>query len=461
MSRKSPRIIVVVLAVLALVLSACSEDDEKPAAEKSATEKPTAAKPRGLDGDWAGAIEVPGAPLDIGVTFADGGATITIPAQGLDAAELTDVRTTEADVAFAVPQLAPDATFAGTYSAATDRITGKLSTSGQELAVSLERGTVAPLERPQEPKEPFPYRSEDVSFEAGEVTIAGTLTLPEGEGEGEGPYPAVVLLTGAGAQDRDEQGFAHKPFLVLADALTRSGYAVLRTDDRGVGGTAGSDDDATYDDLVADALAMTDFLRERPEIDPERIGLMGHSQGGYLAPLAASRAPEKVAFTVLMAGPAQTGCEVLKYQARAQLELQGQSTPAKLRESDEANQRLCDLLAAGDLDGARALEPTVTPTMAAQTTYDPEPALRALKVPSLAFFGSKDVQVPPSLNEPLMRRFLQENADATVHVFPGANHLMQPAQSGTPDEYAQLTTTIDPDVLAYVTTWLKENVPAR
>lgn len=456
MSRQSPRLIAVVLAVLALVLSACSQDDKKPAAQKPATEKPSAAEPRGLDGDWTGAIEVPGAPLDIGLTFADGGATITIPAQGLDAAELTEVRTSATDVAFAVPQLAPDATFAGTYSPATDRITGKLTASGQELAVSLERGTVAPLERPQEPKEPFPYRSQDVSFEAGDVTIAGTLTLPEGEG----PFPAVVLLTGAGAQDRDEQGFAHKPFLVLADALTRSGYAVLRTDDRGVGGTTGSDDDATYDDLVADALAMTDFLRERPEIAADRIGLLGHSQGGYLAPLAASRAPEKVAFTVLMAGPAQTGCEVLKYQARAQLELQQQGTPAKLRDSDAANQRLCDLMAAGDLDGARALDPTVTPTMAAQTTYDPEPALRALRVPTLAFFGSKDIQVPPSLNEPLMRRFLQDDPDATVHVFDGANHLMQPAQSGTPDEYAQLTTTIDPDVLAYVTTWLKEHVPS-
>jgi pimeloyl-ACP methyl ester carboxylesterase len=452
MSRKSPRIIVLVLAVLALVLSACSEDDEK----KPAAEKPAAEAPRGLDGDWAGVIEVPGAPVDVGLTFAGDGATITIPAQGLEDAELTGVRTTDTEVAFEAPQIAPDATFSGTYAPATDRITGKLTAAGQDLAVSLERGTVAPLERPQEPTEPFPYRSEDVSFEAGDVTIAGTLTTPEGEG----PFPAVVLLTGAGAQDRDEQGFAHKPFLVLADTLTRSGYAVLRTDDRGVGGTTGSDDDATYDDLVADALAMTDFLRERPGIDAERIGLMGHSQGGYLAPLAASRAPDKVAFVVLMAGPAQTGCEVLKYQARAQLELQQQGTPDKLKESDAAQQRLCDLMAAGDLDAARALDPTVTPTMAAQTTYDPEPALRALQVPALAFFGSKDIQVPPSLNEPLMSRFLEGNADATVHVFEGANHLMQPATSGTPDEYAQITTTIDPDVLTYVTTWLEEHVPS-
>ncbi|XBB68534.1 alpha/beta fold hydrolase [Nocardioides sp. WV_118_6] len=453
MSRSSPRIIVLALAVLALVLSACSQDDKKkPAAEKP----PTAQEPRGLDGDWAGVIEVPGAPVDVGLTFSGDGATITIPAQGLEDAELTGVRTTDTEVAFEAPQIAPDATFAGTYAAATDRITGKLTAGGQDLAVSLERGTVAPLERPQEPEEPLPYRSEDVSFEAGDVTIAGTLTSPEGEG----PFPAVVLLTGAGAQDRDEQGFAHKPFLVLSDALTRAGYAVLRTDDRGVGGTTGSDADATYDDLTADALAMTDFLRERPEIDPERIGLMGHSQGGYLAPLAASRAPEKVAFVVLMAGPAQTGCEVLKYQARAQLELQQQGTPDKLKESDAANQRLCDLLTAGDLDGARALDPTVTPTMAAQTAYDPQPALRALRVPTLAFFGSKDIQVPPSLNEPLMRRFLSEDADATVHVFAGANHLMQPATSGTPDEYAQITTTIDPDVLTYVTTWLEEHVPS-
>ncbi|WP_436698327.1 alpha/beta hydrolase family protein [Nocardioides sp. BYT-33-1] len=448
MPRQTPRLAVLVLAVLALVLTACSADEKEP--ERGA--------PRSLDGDWAGVIEVPGAPIDVGITFAGGGARITIPAQGLSDAELTDVRTTRTDVAFAAPQVSPDATFAGTYSSSTDRITGELSAGGQTLGVRLERGKVAAPKRPQEPATPFPYRVQAVTFDAGEVTIAGTLTTPEGTG----PYPAVVLLTGAGAQDRDEQGFGHKPFLVLSDALTRAGYAVLRTDDRGVGGTSGSDADATYDDLTADALAMTDFLRERSEIDPERIGLLGHSQGGYLAPLAASRAPDKVAFVVLLAGPAQTGCEVLTYQGRAQLELR-QAPAEELRASDESTQRLCDLLERGDLDGARALlregADAVTPTMAAQTTYDPEPALRALDVPTLAIYGEKDIQVPPSLNAAPMRRFLQDNGDATVHVAEGVNHLMQPAASGLPDEYAQITTTIDPGVLSDLTTWLQEHVP--
>ncbi|MDQ6524165.1 alpha/beta fold hydrolase [Nocardioides sp. LHD-245] len=448
MPRQAPRTLALTLAlVVVLVLAACSKEERRPG------------KPRGLDGDWVGVIEVPGAPIDLGLTFADGGATITIPAQGLSDAELTEVRTTSTEVEFRAPQVSADAAFAGSYRASTGRLTGTLTAGGQSLAVSLERGKVAAPERPQEPATPLPYRVEGVTFDAGDVTIAGTLTTPEGAG----PFPAVVLLTGAGAQDRDEAGFGHKPFLVLSDALTRAGYAVLRTDDRGVGGTTGSDDDATYEDLTADALAMTDFLRARPEVDAERIGLLGHSQGGYLAPLAAARAPEKVAFVILVAGPAQTGCEVLKYQGRAQLELQ-QGTPEQLSASDASTQRLCDLLKAGDLDGARALlgddgAATLTPTMAAQTNYDPEPALRALRVPTLALFGSKDIQVPPALNAAPMRRFLQGNGDATVHVVDGANHLMQPAGTGTPDEYAQITTTIDPGVLGYLTTWLQEQVP--
>lgn len=313
------------------------------------------------------------------------------------------------------------------------------------------------------------YSSTDVTVRNAGVTIGGTLTIPDREG----PFPAVVLVPGGGKQNRDEEFARHKPFLVLADTLTKAGYAVLRTDDRGVGATTGDKDDATYEDLVSDILSQISYLSERPDIDRTRIGVLGHSQGGSLAPLVAEKAPDKVAFTVLMAGPAQTGCDLNKHQMRVQLQAAGTVSADRLAASDDSIQTECDLLRAGDFDEARRnaraanqelpeaeranpddIDKAINRQYAAQVTYDPAPALRALEIPTLALFGTKDVQVNAADNEPLMRKLLAGNPGATVHTFEGANHLMQLAETGMPDEYARIETTIDPTVLDYLKTWL-------
>ena len=154
------------------------------------------------------------------------------------------------------------------------------------------------------------HTSTEVTVAHGDVVLAGTLTVPAGPG----PHPAAVLVTGRGPHDRDETLGPHRPFRLLADTLARAGVAVLRTDDRGVGGSTGSLVGATYDDLVGDGLAGVELLRSRPDVDPAQVGLIGHSEGGYLAPLAAGRGP--VAFVVSLAGPAVPGTDVLVEQSR-------------------------------------------------------------------------------------------------------------------------------------------------
>lgn len=330
--------------------------------------------------------------------------------------------------------------------------------------------------RPQEPRPPFPYRSEEVSYRSGDIGLAGTLTMPEGDG----PFTAVLLLTGSGPQDRDETLYGHKPFLLLADTLTRAGYAVLRVDDRGVGGSGGDLARAGYDGLAADALAGVEYLKGRSDIDPARVGLLGHSEGGYLAPLAAQRSGA-VAFVILMAGPALSGEDVLALQNRLLFEAAG-VPPEQVEAQDAFIHELAGLLRAADYPAAEALtrrrleqqsatlpegrRPTpqeigdqaraaTTPTRRSFLTYDPGPALDALNIPVLAFYGGKDLQVPATQNEPALRERLADHPDATVRTFPGLNHLMQPATTGGLDEYARTQTTISPEVLHLITGWMQ------
>ncbi len=440
-----------------------------------------------LTGAWRGNIELPEAPLAIGVTLADGTdgltGTIDIPAQGIDDLPLTDVARSGSNLTFGLQGVPGtpvfDGTVAGTGEAA--RITGDFTQSGQTFPFTLTRGVMEAAARPQEPQPPFPYRSEAVRFQNGEVMLAGTLTLPEGEG----PFAAVLLITGSGPQDRDETIAGHKPFLLLADTLTRAGYATLRVDDRGVGGSSGDLNQATYDDLTGDVLAGIAFLRVHAAIARERIGLFGHSEGGYLAPLAAGRSDD-VAFVMMMAGPAVSGEAVLLLQNR--LIYEGLGLPEAQVEAQVAYiQQLSTLLEQKNYEAAKVLSrkrivaqyaalpeaqrpspaeqeaaieaqttnSLITPNFRAFVTYDPHPALEALNVPVLAFYGGKDIQVPPQQSAPVLRDILSDKADATVRVFPNLNHLMQPATTGGFEEYAQIETTLSPAVLELVTSWLE------
>jgi pimeloyl-ACP methyl ester carboxylesterase len=369
--------------------------------------------------------------------------------------------------------------FEGTLNAEATEIDGTWRQGGQELPLLLTRGEPPALKRPQEPKPPFPYASTEVRVPqtVDGITLAGTLTMPASSA----PVPAVILITGSGPQDRDETLLGHKPFLVIADALTRAGVAVLRLDDRGVGGSTGSLETATTVDLARDTAAAIDWLAHQPGIDPGRIGLIGHSEGGLIAPMLATTRKD-VAFMALLAGPAQRGDALLLEQigllagasgvdaagvdalrrtlsslierakdpAPSQAELQGALRGALLAAASELPQGIYAIL-----DPYPVM--LASPWMRAFLAYDPAPALEQVRCPTLALFGGRDLQVPAGSNEPLARAALSKSGlgdRVTIRIVPGVNHLFQPCTTGGVAEYAQIETTIDPATLKELVDWI-------
>lgn len=331
--------------------------------------------------------------------------------------------------------------------------------------------------RPQTPKPPFPYRTEEVVVQSAPgVRLAGTLTLPQGKG----PFPAAVMITGSGAQDRDETILGHKPFAVIADRLTRDGIAVLRVDDRGFAGSTGDFASATDDDFAVDAASNVAFLRSRPDIDPARIGLIGHSEGGLVAPKVAAK-DTKIAFIVLMAGPGVPLSEVLKLQRAKLAPAMGQN-PEQIRrlqdlldhvdaamrgakDEAEANSRAVTVIKAEGGDLVR--QPGAAESLAAQLSsgwmrdlvdYDPAPTLAKVRCPILALNGSKDGQVPPEQNLPAIRAATRANPDVTIVELPGLNHLFQTANTGAVGEYADIEETIAPIALDTMSAWIRAHV---
>jgi pimeloyl-ACP methyl ester carboxylesterase len=368
-----------------------------------------------------------------------------------------------------------------------------LNESGSEIAGTWTQTVPLPLvlrrtdklpevKLPQEPKRPYPYDEQEVSYEnktAG-VKLAGTLTVPRTGA----PHAAVLLITGSGAQDRNEAIAGHKPFLVLADYLTRRGIAVLRVDDRGVGGSTGGA--GTTEDFAGDALAGVEFLKSRKEIDRKRIGLIGHSEGGLIAPLAATRSAD-VAFIVMLAGTGVPGAKIIAAQSYAVPRSSGASEegatmnrdvamlmvdsvmqekdPAAARERFE--ERLATLTS-GWTDAQRSLMNSMRPQVQAQMkafadpwfrtflTLDPKPVLMKVKVPVLAINGELDTQVLAQQNLPAIEEALKAggNKDYSVVRLPGLNHLLQRAKTGSPGEYAQIQETMAPAALDVVGDWI-------
>lgn len=433
-------------------------------------------------GAWQGVIGPDVINLNIAVVFEEFEgelqASITIPVQGFEGALSID-ELTEDSIVMSIKGIPGDPSFDGTL--LEDSITGSFTQGGQELAFSLERSSEAvSLQRPQDPVEPYPYKTEELSFSNGAINIAGTLSLPEGEG----PFAAVVMITGSGPQDRNEALAGHRPFLVLADAMTKAGFAVLRTDDRGVGGTTGDLSQASYEDLAGDVMAAIAFLAEREDIDASKIGLFGHSEGGFIAPLVASK--QDIAFLISMAGPSVSGAEVLNLQNRLILEQEGASEE-EIQAQLNYLQSLGDALSREAYSEAKALtearvresfanaDPADLPDEAMQEqllemqvasvatpyfrnifVFDPQPYLKELDMPVLAFYGHKDIQVDAEQNQEPLELALANNADATIRVFEGLNHLMQPADTGALSEYETIDITIAPEVLELVTSWLSE-----
>ncbi len=441
-----------------------------------------------LEGAWKGSLSIMGQQLAIQVTFTPQGdslaATIDIPQQAAMKLPLRGVGYAHPNIRFELPAGPTVASFEGTRSG--DSISGRFSQAGYNGTFSLTPGALT-ADPPDDTTAP-PYRSEEVTFKNGDGVLAGTLTLPEGTG----PHPAVVLVTGSGPQNRDEEIFGFKPFKIIADHLTRAGIAVLRYDDRGVGGSTGASPDQTTNDFAADAITAVSTLADRPDIDAARIGILGHSEGGIVAPIAATKS-DRVSFIVLLAGTAWPGDTIIMSQIETLMRAGGADSTTIVRTLttqrmlyvalrtntgwDDVRTRMReDMLT--NLDSmpaeARAMITNVDSTvdgrieMQLSSTrtgwfrhfidFDPATVLRAVRVPVLALFGEKDVQVPAKMNMQRMKEAFKKGGvrDFTIKVIPSANHLFQVAEKGTVDEYATLPKRFAPGVLETISGWILE-----
>ncbi|MDQ8028129.1 MAG: alpha/beta fold hydrolase [Brevundimonas sp.] len=421
-----------------------------------------------IAGGWEGRITVGGQSIRIVFNVAaDGTTTMDSPdqgARGIAATSAVEGRT----VRFTVPAIG--GRFEGQMSEDGRSLTGSLAQGGMTVPLVMARGEIAAApSRPQTPQPPFAYRSEEVAFDnpaAPGVRLAGTLTLPQGDG----PFPVAVLITGSGPQDRDETILDHKPFAVWADALTKRGVAVLRYDDRGVAGSTGDFAAATSADFATDVRAAVDYLASRPDIDRGRIGLIGHSEGGIIAPFAVQQGAP-VAWVVTLAGPTVPGGAVVEEQVRLMGQAAGGS-PEQVAAGGVVQAALMRAVA-DNADDPAAVSREVEAILVAAgqpqrqaaaagaqmssawyrwlVVHNPADSLRAVRVPMLAVYGSKDLQVSPDQNVPPLRTL---KPDAEIVVLPGLNHLLQPATTGHVQEYAATETTLAPEAISTVVDWV-------
>jgi len=424
-------------------------------------------------GDWSGTLSTGGQQLEIVYRIEHHGdalaGSMDVPAQGAAGLPLRSVTVDDKRLIIEMA-LAGDARFEGTRS--DDSIEGTFSQAGQSFPMTLERAEAkAPPARPQEPGEDVPYEVQDVTFTGADGTrLAGTITKPRGAG----PFPGVVLVSGAGPHDRDGSFMNHRPLLVLADHLTRAGFAVLRFDERGVGESEGEFASATAEALAGDISAGTQFLGQRDDLDSRRIGLITHSEGGRTASLVVGDDSE-VDFLILLAAPARPGIESLRAQsaqtnnptvllqaAMADAAL-GAGDAAKVETAmrDAAQEVLADfeeqqLAAFGGQEAAvvdQLVQALGQPQARFTLHHDPRPAIRQAEIPVLAVYGDKDRQMNPDAAAGAWRAALGESAD--VETLPGLNHFLQPAETGAPSEYATIEQTLAPEVLARIVAWLE------
>lgn len=427
-----------------------------------------------IEGYWKGNLKmgVNTLALCMNVTTNDGAMNVTLdsPDQGVYDIPAENVCFVHDTLSWEVQSIA--ASFKGCLQG--DTLRGGFTQMGLTLSLNLIK---VPKEtkavRPQDPREPFPYTIVELSFvnERDQIALAGTLTLPEGEG----PFPAVVLVSGSGAQNRDEELMNHRPFWVLADHLTRSGVAVLRYDDRGVGASEGDAAAATTLDLSYDAEAAFDFLRRHSAVDASKVGILGHSEGGLINFMVAARRPE-VGFIISLAGPAVNGMEVTREQQNAiytamgmpevQVEANRLMTDAMYdviawsHNETQASDSLQSLLLSYGMNDSlaqRTAEPLLNPWMYYFLKYEPASAIAATQCPCLLLNGTKDLQVVAKQSfdayQALIERYGKQNM--TLREMPGLNHLFQHCDKGTPDEYAKIDETIAPEVLEAIVGFVK------
>ena len=462
------------------------------------------AVPPPADETWAGTLDavIQKLPLRFRIgKGADGKADVRMDSLGQKAGGFRAERVVAGE-AWTIKVPAVKGEFAGKLGP-DGKLTGSWKQGGANLPLVLEKvaaGAAAALppeqRRPQTPKPPFPYDVREAAFRntVDGVDLAGTLTLPQGAG----PWPAVVLVSGSGQQDRDETLMDHKPFLVLADALSRAGIAVLRYDDRGVGGSGGDPTKATSVDFARDAEAAIEWLKERPDIDPARIGVVGHSEGGLIAALLAARRTD-LAGIVMLAGTGVDGGRILVSQGELVLKSEGLGDADQIRRSRIMQEAMIDAVRGSDdasdpaalaaqagariradlgdetekadeaakaqLDAAVAdgLRRLTAPWFRFFIGHDPATALAKVSCPVLAIIGEKDVQVDPALNLPAIRQALAAggNTDATVEELPGLNHLFQTCTTGAVSEYDRIEETLAPVAIATVRDWLVKRLGSK
>jgi hypothetical protein len=483
-----PKIGLALVAAFATTFLFASQSLAEPPPAAASSAAPGGSASRSLQGFWQGAIEVGALKLRIWARVtqaADGSYTATMdsPDQGAKDLPVSAVTVHGDSVRFELKNLG--AAFDGRLDATASTLTGNWHQGGQSLPLVLARSEEQHVAaRPQEPKKPYPYDEEEVTYasDAPGVQLAGTLTLPRSKM----PCTAVLLITGSGPQDRDEALLGHRPFLVLADYLTRRGIAVLRVDDRGTGKSTGKFATATSRDFARDARGGVAYLRGRKEIDPKRIGLLGHSEGGLIAPMVAAQSRD-IAFIVLLAGPGLTGDEILLRQGALIAKAMGASDStvarsravqertyavlksepdsataqkkihaiqaeafAKLTEAEKNSMHMSESM----ID--QQIKAVMSPWFRYFLTYDPRPTLQQVKCPVLAIDGDLDLQVPPKEDLDAIAAALKKggNKDYKTVQLPKLNHLFQTCKTGSPSEYGTIDETIAPVALDTIGDWI-------
>lgn len=432
-------------------------------------------------GSWMGKLNVGAAELRLGVNLkADSAGLLhaTLDSPDQKAYGLKTDKTTINGSKIVIEAKMMMAQYEGTLQVGDSTINGTWTQGGKTFDLNLKKlQRPIVLNRPQEPKQPFPYKSEEVKFlnTKANIELAGTLTIPQGAG----PFPAVVLVTGSGPQDRNETLMGHKPFLVISDYLTRQGIAVLRYDDRGIGQSKGFFGTATSFDFADDAEAGLMWLKQQPLIDKNRTGIAGHSEGGLIAPIVASRNKD-VDFVILLAGTGVTGEEIILAQAQLIGSKSGGS-PEALKENDLLSRRLYAAIKKEPnndkalpelkkifeegIENSKFLDEKIKTAQKEQASsiliqitspwfrtfleLDPKPYLLKTKCWVLAMNGTKDLQVPCDLNLNTIDKYLKQagNKHYKILKIDGVNHLFQHCDKGIPSEYSEIEETFAPEAL--------------
>ena len=407
-------------------------------------------------GTWSGKLDVQGTKISLVFHLDEENPTMDSPDQGAKGIPIELTRTASGSITIKVPSIG--ATYEGQW--LMKQIVGTFKQWGASLPMTLVPG-VEKLHRPQTPVGPFPYTTEEVSFANGDAVLKGTLVLPEGYGR---KTPVLLMVTGSGLQNRDEEINEHKPFAVIADALARAGIATLRYDDRGFGESTGDLVNCTTEDLKADALAGIGLLRERFD----KVGVIGHSEGGTIALMLA--AENKADFIVSLAGMVVSGKETLLWQNRVSLATAG--IPAETIDSYcKALETVFDASTAGmplpsisQFDLPAALSQNLSAVMRQLSmpylkhfvSLDVRPLLGGISCPVLALNGTKDMQVDADSNLGALRIGLPDKPCNKLEAVEGVNHLFQHCRTGMPTEYRDIEETFAPEVLETLVEWFSK-----